>query len=130
MRRREKREKWRRSRNRGPQKSPEWIRPSADRTGCEGTCRRQSGSMAGARWDHPRREKPGEDRAAQAGPTTTMAILPPEAEARIEAEARMEDVAVAADPSVVASPSGAAAAGLGEKTDFPVLVRVPVPVRK
>ncbi len=120
MRRREKREKWRRSRNRGPQKNPESIRPSADRTGCEGTCRRQSGLMAGARWDHPRREKPGEgateDRAAQAGLTTTMAILPPEAEALIEAEARMEAVAKegAADPSTVAGPSGAAAADLGE----------------
>jgi hypothetical protein len=74
--------------------------------------------MAGARWDHPRREKPGEgateDRAAQAGLTTTMATLPPEAEARIEAEARMEDVAVATDLSAVAGPSGAAAANLGE----------------
>jgi hypothetical protein len=74
--------------------------------------------MAGVRWDHPHREKLGEgaseDRAAQAGLTTTMEILPPEAKARIEAEARMEDVDAAADPSAVAGPSGAAAGGLGE----------------
>jgi hypothetical protein len=96
-------------------KSPESTQPSADRTGCEGTCRRQSGLMAGARWDHLQWEKLGEgateDRAAQADLTTTM---PPEAEARIEAEARTEDVDAAADPSAAAGPSGAGAAGLGE----------------
>ncbi len=74
--------------------------------------------MAVARWDHPHREKPGEgateDRAAQAGLTTSMETLPLEAEDRIEAEARMEDVDAATDPSAVAGPSGAAAADLGE----------------
>jgi hypothetical protein len=52
--------------------------------------------MAGAIWDRPRRENPGEgatdDRAAKAGLTTPMVTLLPEAEALTEAEARMEAV--------------------------------------
>jgi hypothetical protein len=54
-----------------------------------------------------------EARAAQAGPTT-MATMPPEAEARREAEARTEDADAAADRSAAAGPTGATAAALGE----------------
>jgi hypothetical protein len=57
--------------------------------------------------------------AAQAGPTT-MATIPPEAEAQREAEAQTEDAdaaadqSAAADLSAAAGPTGAAAAVRGE----------------